>query len=388
VDKLISNNKKPFRKLENFDHDIKTSIQKNCFIKFKGKSLFNFASNDYLGLSVDKDLINESIKWTKKYGSSLSSSRLITGNLDKIFVIEKLLSKFTKHEKTIILGNGFLLNSTLIPALTGNTLGRRNKFYIFSDKLNHASLNYGCLASRQRCFRYNHLDLNHLESLLRKKPINSPKIIISETLFSMDGDFLNIDGIRMLSKKYNAILYLDEAHAIGVYGKKGFGLAAGNKKLENEIVVGTFSKALGSYGSFVSCSKHFYNKIVNNCSGLIYSTALPPSVLGSIAAGVKKIPKISNLRIKIKENYEFVLKNLNKLSFNTGNSNSHIIPIIFGSHSKCQKIYNFLLDKGYYVKGIRSPTVPVGSERLRLSLTAKMNQNTLKNFIKIISEFK
>ena len=115
-------------------------------------------------------MANESIKWVKKYGSSLSSSRLVTGNLDKIIYIEKLLSTYTNHEKSIIVGNGFLLNSTLIPTLTGNLLGKRKKFFIFSDKFNHASINYGCILSRQKCFRYNHLDLNHLEFLLKKFP--------------------------------------------------------------------------------------------------------------------------------------------------------------------------------------------------------------------------
>ena len=185
--------------------------------------------------------------------------------------------------------------------MTGNSLGKRSKFYIFSDKLNHASINYGCLFSRQKCFRYEHLDLNHLEFLLKKVPINSPKIIISETLFSMDGDFVNINEIRMIAKKYNCILYLDEAHALGVYGKDGFGeVATDNKKIENEVVIGTFSKAFGSYGSFVSCSNRIYKDIVNNCSGLIYSTALPPSVLRSIYASVKKVPKKTDARQKIK----------------------------------------------------------------------------------------
>ena len=298
-----------------------------------------------------------------------------------------MLSNFTNHEKTIIVGNGFLLNSTLIPTLTGNSLGKRSKFYIFSDKLNHASINYGCLFSRQKCFRYEHLDLNHLEFLLKKVPINSPKIIISETLFSMDGDFVNINEIRMIAKKYNCILYLDEAHALGVYGKDGFGVATDNKKIENEVVIGTFSKAFGSYGSFVSCSNRIYKDIVNNCSGLIYSTALPPSVLGSIYASVKKVPKKTDARQKIKNNYNLVLEYLKKLSFNTGGSNSHIIPIIFESDNKLKKFSNLFLDRGFYVKEIRYPTVSKNKERIRLSITANMKKNILTDFLRTIREF-
>ena len=158
----ITSNKILFRKLEDFGFDSRVSRGCEDLINFKGKKLFNFASNDYLGFAKNKKIINESIKWTQKYGSSLSSSRLVTGNLDKINLIENLISKKIGHEKSTIVGNGFLLNSTLIPALTGNSLGKRNKFLIFSDKYNHASINYGCLISRQKCLRYNHLDLNHL----------------------------------------------------------------------------------------------------------------------------------------------------------------------------------------------------------------------------------
>ena len=385
--KIISKKKIHSRKFENFDHSLSNQRDNHGFIKYKGKKLFNLASNDYLGLSTDKQVANESIKWLNKYGSSLSSSRLVTGNLDKIGEIERLLSNFTNHEKTIIVGNGFLLNSTLIPTLTGNSLGKRSKFYIFSDKLNHASINYGCLFSRQKCFRYEHLDLNHLEFLLKKVPINSPKIIISETLFSMDGDFVDINEIRMIAKKYNCILYLDEAHALGVYGKDGFGVATDNKKIENEVVIGTFSKAFGSYGSFVSCSKKIYKDIINNCSGLIYSTALPPSVLGSIYASVKKVPKKTDTRKRIKKNYNLVLEYLKKLSFNTGGSNSHIIPIIFESDNKLKKFSNLFFDKGFYVKEIRYPTVPKNKERIRLSITANMKKNILTNFLRTIKEF-
>ena len=386
--KLISNNKNLFRELENFDHSKKDSYNTEGRIIYKGKSLVNLASNDYLGLSKDNEVINTSLSWLKKYGTSLSSSRLITGNLNKISIIEKLISKNIKHEKSIIVGNGFLLNSTLIPTLTGNNLGSRKKCYIFSDKYNHASINFGCIFSRQKLFRYRHLDYNHLESLLKKVPIDSRKIIISETLFSMDGDFLDVKIARFLSKKYNALLYLDEAHAFGVFGKNGSGLSGGTIRSENEIVVGTFSKAMGSYGSFVSCSNYFHKIIVNYCSGLIYSTVLPPSNLGSIYAAVKKIPKVKNLRKKIKNNFEYVLKNLKTLSFNTSNSNSHIIPIVLNNSFKCQNLVKYLFKNGFFVKYVRPPTVPINQERIRLSITSTLKKSTLEKFINTLLTFK
>ena len=265
---------------------------------------------------------------------------------------------------------------------------KRNKFLIFSDKYNHASINYGCLISRQKCFRYNHLDLNHLEETIKKIKTNEKKMIISETLFSMDGDIVDLDGLRLLSEKYNTILYLDEAHSFGVFGKSGFGLASEKKKSSNEIIVGTFSKALGSYGSFVSCSKYFHKIIVNTCGGLIYSTALPPSVLGAIFAALKRIPNVSTLRKKILNNSLFLIKNLKLLNLNTAGSSSHIIPIILKDHKKCKKLFNYLFDCGFYVKDVRPPTVPRGLDRIRLSLTATMKKSLIESFIKHISDFK
>ena len=384
MDKVKTNKKILFRQLEKFNYGSRLSSKNRDFIELNGKKLINFASNDYLGLSKDKEVIKGSYNWLLKYGSSLSSSRLVTGNLDKIDMIEKLVSKKMKMEKSLILGNGFLLNSTLIPTLTGNTPGNRKQFYIFSDKLNHSSINYGCVLSRQKCFRYNHLDLNHLESQLKKIPINKGKIIISETLFSMDGDLLDINGIRFLAKKFDCILYLDEAHSIGVCGKEGFGLSSNSPKIDKEIVVGTFSKAFGSYGSFVSCSKDFHKIIVNNCGGLIYSTVLPPSILGSINAAISKIPKLEHLRQKIKNNYKYILQKLQRLGFDTGNSESHIIPIILKDHLKCKEIQTKLFNSGFYVKEIRPPTVPNGLERIRLSITATMSKKMLQEFFKAI----
>ncbi len=388
MNKLTLNKKNLQRKLENFDYSSRIPKENNDLVKFNGKKLINFSSNDYLGFSKDKEIINKSIEWIKQYGSSLSSSRLVTGNLDKIEIIEKLISKKIKHEKSIIVGSGFLLNSTLIPSLTGNSIGKRSKCIIFSDKFNHASINYGCLVSRQKCLRYNHLDLNHLESHLKKSSKFQKKIIVSETLFSMDGDIIDLEGMRFLANKYNSILYLDEAHAIGVFGKNGFGFSSDVKKNSNEIVVGTFSKALGSYGSFVSCSKDFYKIIVNTCGGLIYSTVLPPSVLGSILAALKKMPKVLNLRKKLRNNSDFLLKNLRNLNFNTSKSVSHIIPLILKSHYKCKNLQKYLFDAGFYVKEVRPPTVPEGQNRIRLSLTATMNKDTINNFIDKISNYK
>ncbi|MBS91612.1 MAG: 8-amino-7-oxononanoate synthase [Rickettsiales bacterium] len=385
MNKIYSNNKKNNKKLVNIDYSSRIKDKGFDYLNVNGKQLYNFSSNDYLGLSKKSELIKSSNIWTNKYGTSLSSSRLISGNLDQIRDIEDLISKFTFSERTLILGSGFLLNLTLIPTLTGNYIGSREKFYIFSDKLNHSSINYGCYLTRQKVIRYNHNDLNHLEYLLEKAEQKIPKIIITETLFSMDGDLIDVNGFRSVAKKYNALLYFDEAHSMGVFGKKGFGLTSDKKKYDNEIVVGTFGKAFGSYGAFVTCSEKLSKKIINLCSGLIYSTVLPPSVLGTICKSVEMMPKLDSLRIKLLENSYYLRRKLKELSINTGESNSQIIPIILGNYKKCNQLSEFLKKNNYFVKTIQSPTVPKVSERIRISLTATMNKKMLSKLVSLIS---
>ena len=374
------------RRLENISYKNRTVKKNFDTIILSGQKLFNFSSNDYLSLSKNKTIINESRKWLEAYGSSLSSSRLVSGNLDKIASIESLISKFTGKERSLIFSGGFLMNSTLIPTLTDNNLGQRNKVEIFSDKLNHASINYGCYLTRQKVSRYNHLDLNHLDYLLKKTNKTTPKFIISETLFSMDGDLANVKELRLIAKKYNAMLYLDEAHSLGVYGKNGSGCAFG-KDYEKEIVVGTFGKSFGSFGSFVSTSEKYIKKIINSCGGLIYTTALPPSVYASINAALKIIPKLNKERKYLLENSKFLTSKLNALKINTGNTQSQIIPMIIKDEKKCLRIKKKFENDGFFLKIIKSPTVLKGTERIRLSLTCSMKKKTLTRFCELMEKF-
>jgi 8-amino-7-oxononanoate synthase len=386
--KKINTNIKNIRKLTNLSLlDDNHDKLPNGYVRYKKKNLKNLSSNDYLGLSKDKKLIKESIIWTKKYGTSLSSSRLVSGSLDKINEIEKKISKFKIKNQTIIMGSGFQCNSTVIPAILENSLGRRKKSIIFSDKLNHSSIYHGCLLSNQLTKRYNHLDYDHLETLLKNNKNFDTKIIISETVFSMDGDIANIDYLRFLAEKYGCLLYFDEAHASGVFGKNGYGLTPKKsfKNSENEIVVGTFSKAFGSYGSYVSCSKLIRDRIINLCAGLIYSTSLPPSILGSINAAVEIVPKINNVRQKLSRNSKYLKNRLIEKGFNITNSDSQIIPIIFSDNKKCRILANEFRNNGFYLSSILPPTVPIGKSRLRISLTKFITKKDINVFLDILS---
>ena len=285
------------------------------------------------------------------------------------------------------MGSGFQCNSTVIPAILENSLGRRKKSIIFSDKLNHSSIYHGCLLSKQLTKRYNHLDYDHLETLLKSNKTFGTKIIISETVFSMDGDRVNIDNLRFLAEKYNCLLYFDEAHASGVFGKNGYGLTPKKsfKNFENEIVVGTFSKAFGSYGSYVSCSKFIKNRIINLCAGLIYSTSLPPAILGSINAAVDRVPKINNVRQKLSRNSKYLKNKLIEKGFNVTNTDSQIIPIIFSDYKRCRDLADKFINNGFYISPILPPTVPLGKSRLRVSLTKFITKKDINTFLEILS---
>jgi 8-amino-7-oxononanoate synthase len=230
--------------------------------------------------------------------------------------------------------------------------------------------------------------MNHLEYLLKKHKFKkNPKFILSESVFSMDGDFADIESLVNLKIKYNSFLFLDEAHATGIFGDNGFGLSL---KFSNDIdcVTGTFSKAFGSFGAYVSCSKNLKSFLINKCPSFIYSTSLPFSLLASIYSGIKIMPKLNNERKKLIENSFFLRSILKKENLNIGNSQTNIIPIIIGDQKKTILISKELEKKGFYVVPIRPPSVPVNSSRLRISVTSAHSQNNIKKLFKSLKLFK
>ena len=356
-------------------------------IKYKRKTLLNFSSNDYLGLSQNNTIKNDTIKIIKKYGIGSGSSRLVSGNFDFHEKIERELAKKKKSETTIIFSTGYLANYSILSSILSSNIFKKNPI-VFSDKLNHQCIYEGCKDKRINFLRFHHNNMNHLEYLLKKNKFKqNPKFILSESIFSMDGDFANIESLVNLKKKYNSFLFLDEAHATGVYGKNGFGLSL---KFSNDIdcVTGTFSKAFGSFGAYVSCSKNLKSFLINKCPSFIYSTSLPFSLLASIYSGIKIIPKLKNERKKLIKNSYFLRTMLNKEGFNIGNSQTNIIPIIIGNSKKALIISKKLEKKGFYVVPIRPPSVPPNSSRLRISITSSHSQNNIKKLFKFLKMFK
>ena len=350
-------------------------------IRFNNKVLLNFSSNDYLGLSENRYLKNQTIKMIKKYGIGSGSSRLVSGNYDLHEETESILAKKKNSEDSLIFSTGYLANYSILSSIFNSDIFKKSPI-VLSDKLNHQCIYEACKSKKIHFLRFQHSNLNHLEDLLKKnKNKSNPKFILSESIFSMDGDIANIEGLIMLKKKYNAFLFLDEAHATGVYGKNGFGLSVKFSK-DIDCVTGTFSKAFGSFGAYVACSKKFKSFLINNCPGFIYSTALPFSLLASILSAIKIVPKLGKQRQILRNNSLFLRNSLKYAGFNICNSQTHIVPIIIGDPNKTILISNRLENKGLYLAPIRPPSVPSNSSRLRISVSSLHKLNHLNTLIK------
>jgi len=327
------------------------------------RTCLNFSGNDYLGLSCHPVVKARSIQWTEQYGAGATASRLVTGSLAPYLELEEKIAAWKGKEAALLFGSGYLANIGVLSALADR------KSVVIADKLNHASLNAGCALSGATFSRYRHNDLDHLANLLQRVADSNRKILVSDTVFSMDGDVPDLDKLSQLADQHGALLYLDDAHATGVIGDIGEGLAQG---CISDIAMGTFSKAMGSYGAYVACSNELKEYLVNKSGSFIYTTALPPGVCGAIDAAVELVQtdEIATRRRQLHQSCELVRQELAGMGFDTGNSATQIIPVILGDADRVIAASHALLDKGLLVVAIRPPTVPTGTARLRISLNA------------------
>lgn len=332
-----------------------------------GPVLVDFSSNDYLGLSHHPKLIAAAGDYAGLFGAGAGASRLVSGNLDPTDAIERQLAVAKQTEAALIFASGAQANLTILPALLdAKTLGAAP--LVYADKLNHASLIQGCIAAGVRQIRFRHNDLEHLQSLLeRDHASGQPRFIITESVFSMDGDGPDIKALAALAEKFNAFLYVDEAHATGVLGQSGFGLACG---LKNALIMGTFSKGLGGFGGYVACSSVLRAYLINRCGGLIYTTGLPPPVLGTMQAALALVPKMADQRQHLQSMAALLRTRLQQAGLHTGGSTTQIVPLILEDEFFCLNLAQALERDGFCTVAIRPPTVPVGTARLRLALSA------------------
>lgn len=353
-----------------------------------GKTLINFASNDYLGLSQNPVLIERARETALRYGVGSTASRLITGNHPLHTIIEEKLATGKGSEAALVMASGYQTNLTVLAALADSeVIGK--PVTILADRLTHNSLLQGGMlsmaSSNTKLMRFKHNDYTHLENLLQQQSVRGAQsIIMTESVFGMDGDCADLGVLSSLAEKFGAALYVDEAHATGLYGADGFGFCADHKG-RIDIAMGTFGKALGSFGAYIACSHTIRDYLVQRCGGLIYSTALPPMVLAAIDAAIDLLPTLSTQRAHVIEQSIRLRAALQLQGWNIGTSSTHIVPIILGHEEAATKLAETLLSRGILAPSIRPPTVPSGTSRLRLSLSAAHKAGDIDYLIKILS---
>ncbi|WZB76844.1 8-amino-7-oxononanoate synthase [Achromobacter insuavis] len=340
-------------------------------IALDGAPVLNFSSNDYLGLSKHPLLIDRAREWAARHGAGAQASRLVCGNLDLHEQVEAKLARLKGTEAALLLASGWQANAAVLPALLRAAAGQ-GEVQVYADKLNHASLHHGCQAAGVRQIRFRHNDLDHLESLLAARAGSAPpavRFILTESVFSMDGDRADVARLAALAERYQAFVYLDEAHATGVLGPGGMGLA-GLAPGGVDLAMGTFSKALGGFGAYVAGSRALCDYLVNACSGFIYTTALPPSVLGAMDAALDLVPTLDAERARLAASGERLRLALRGLGVDTGDSSTQIVPAIVGDEARALALAAALEQRGLLAVAIRPPTVPAGTSRLRIALSA------------------
>jgi 8-amino-7-oxononanoate synthase len=352
----------------------------DCFLDCKTIT-HDFSSNDYLGLGTHPDLVAAACKSAQHYGIGSTGSRLLSGNRDIFTTLETRIAKDKNTESALIFSSGYQANvSVLATLLDKKILG--TQAIVFFDKANHNSLYQGVALGGAHLVRYRHGSERHLMNRLEEyKGDPRPKFIVTETLFGMEGDIAPLDVILTLARAYRAFVYLDDAHATGISGPRGYGQST-SLMLENipHAVMGTFSKALGCTGAYIACSKVTRDYLINHCGGFVYSTALSPIIIGAAAAAWEMIPSLEYKRTTLYKNADYLRKGLaNKFRF--CEAKTPIIPLIIGDEKMTLLAGESLKGAGIAVSVIRPPTVAEGTARLRISVTSEHTTENLNALI-------
>lgn len=330
-----------------------------------GREVINFSSNNYLGIANHPALAAAAKEAIDRYGCGSGASRLISGNMTLHEQLENRLAEFKGTEAALVFNSGFQANTGVISTLTGEG------DVIFSDALNHASIIDGCRLARAKSAVYSHCDLNQLETELKRATSARRRLIVTESIFSMDGDEAPLVGIVELAEKYDALVMVDEAHATGIFGARGAGvvqkLGLGERVL---VQMGTLGKALGGFGAYIAGSRDLRDLLINRCRSFIFTTALPPAVMAMALAAIDIVEREPERRESLWNNCRNLKEGLSKLGFDIGASESPILPLIIGDAAECMRFSEALLERGVFVQGIRPPTVPQGTSRLRITLMA------------------
>lgn len=359
-------------KIEN--HNLRT-LREYCpldavRVKRDDKEYLMMASNNYLGLTFDTRVIEGALKGAQQYGTGSGGSRLVSGTFPLFTELERSLAKFKNTEKALVFNTGYMANVGTISAVADkNTI-------IFSDALNHASIIDGCRLSKASIKAYNHCDVEELKFILKQADRSARKLIVTDGVFSMDGDIAPLDKLYKLSREYNALLMVDDAHATGTIGN-GHGTAAyfGLEK-DVDIQLGTLSKSLGSVGGYVAANSTIIDYLVNTSRSFIFSTALSPADIGAALAALQVLETDRSVLGRLQENVNYMADQLTSLGINATNE-TPIFPILIGRNDDTLAVSDYLYESGIIGTAIRPPTVPIGESRIRLTVTAAHNKEQI-----------
>ena len=340
------------------------------------------ASNDYLGFCARPEIKNKARDAIEKWGAGSGAARLINGNLNLFDELEKKLADFKQTEDALVFSTGYMANVGLL-----STLGTKEDV-IYSDELNHASIIDGCRLSRAEIKVYPHRDIETLEVLLQNGAAYKNRIIVTDGVFSMDGDIAPIPKLLLLAEKYDADIIIDDAHGTGTIGKTGKGTLEHFNLDSNPriIIMGTMGKALGSFGAFVAGTRDLKKFLINRSRSFIFTTALPPSVPAAAIEALNLIERESGIVQKLKDNASFMREGLTQIGFNILESETQIMPIMVGRPVDAVSMAQELFENDIFIQAIRPPTVAEGSSRLRITIMATHEKRDLLRALEILEK--
>ncbi len=343
-----------------------------------GRPVLLLCSNNYLGLADHPRVRSAAAEAAMRWGASAGASRLISGNMKPHRQLETALARFKGYEGALLFGSGYLANSGAIPALA-----RRGEV-VFSDELNHASIIDGCRLARAETFVYRHGDMEHLAWGLREAE-GRGSLIVTDGVFSMDGDVAPLEQLVRLARGHDCRLMVDEAHATGALGPGGRGsVAAAGLSDEVDIVMGTLGKALGSYGAYVCANRELIEYLINTARPFIFSTAPPPPVVAAALAALELLESNPQRAERLRSNAAVLREALVEEGLAVGGSGTQIVPVEVGGAAATMELSERVLERGVFAQGIRPPTVPEGSSRLRFTVMATHRSGELRQAAKLV----
>ena len=343
-----------------------------------GRPVINLSSNNYLGLANHPSLVEAAVAATQRLGAGSGAVRTIIGTMELHLELERRLAAFKRAEAVLVFQSGFTTNAGVIPVLVGEGDA------IISDELNHASIIDGCRLSRAQVLRFAHRDVADLERVLREAQGFRRRLVITDGVFSMDGDIAPLPGVVPLAQRYGAMTYVDDAHGSGVLGENGRG-TVNHFHLEGlvDVQIGTLSKALGALGGYVAGSRDLIDLLIHRGRPFLFSTSHPPGVTAAAIAAVDVLERDPDLVDRLWENARYFKAGLKRLGFDTGGSETPITPVIIGEGSLAMRFSDRLFAAGVFAQGVSYPTVPADKSRVRTIVTAEHTREDLDHALEV-----